>query len=195
MSEKTYKNGLTSRKPMVSLDKLMNNELYDFVNDLIEEQVKFQDLCGADIFTKDTHQQNVNAEIYLMKAIEEIVELRRTQPSGLNPAWKGQGKPIDRDKMIKELADVHFFLLNFMISRGITVLDLLSVIKDVQNRNFEKRLQTLKEIENNHNIISIDKFCECCNIQMHFIGQDLYECFFCLQDCSPENHKPEGDIA
>ncbi len=110
---------------------------------IIDRQRDFQELCGVNISTNDNHEKNLIAEVFLFKLIEEVVELRKTQPSALNSAAKTQPQ-INRQEMLNELADVCLFLINFTIIRDITTIELLNAIKSVQDNNFAHRIKKLE---------------------------------------------------
>lgn len=96
-------------------------------------QTVFQCMMGVDI--ADPKQIDTLSESYLFKAVEEIVELRRTTPAAILPYWKSQIKTIDREAMLKELADVLLYLSNFMLVREVTPPEILEAIRQVQIGN------------------------------------------------------------
>jgi NTP pyrophosphatase (non-canonical NTP hydrolase) len=105
------------------------------MHNIIQAQKDFQKLVGTPM--EDPAQTNFLSEIFLFKAIEEIIELRKEFPSGLNKRSKTMKQP-DEQRLYEELSDVVLFLLNFMIVRGMTVEKLLAVIKEVQLNNTNK---------------------------------------------------------
>jgi len=104
------------------------------MEEIINKQIKFQEVVGSPIHDKT--QTNVLAEIYLFKAIEEIVELRKEFPSGLNSKSKTMKEP-DEQRLYEELSDVVLFLINFMIVRGLKIEKLKETINSVQDNNFK----------------------------------------------------------
>lgn len=112
------------------------------VNNIFRRQEEFQELCEVNIHTLVASEVNELSEMYLFKAIEEIVELRKTFPSELNKWSKNQGSEKSLEIM-SELSDVALFLINFMLVRKIMPRDLLSAIEYVQGINFLK-LKTKK---------------------------------------------------
>ncbi len=115
------------------------------IEDVFRRQIEFQELCGLDIYSKSELELNILSETFLFKVIEEVIELRKTMPSGLNPSAKVQ-PIIDKQEMINELCDVSLFLINFMLTRNITISEVLDSIIEVQNNNFAiKKSKLLKE--------------------------------------------------
>lgn len=110
---------------------------------VVELQLEFQKLCDIDL-TANEHELS---EMYLFKAIEEVVELRKTLPSHLNKWAKTQGED-NREETLSELADVLLFLLNFSIVKKITPEETLIAIMKKQEENFlklkEKKLKLLQ---------------------------------------------------
>lgn len=118
-------------------------EFFDFMARVIERQKKFQEVReDIDLDRIDDLRRNQLAEAFLNRATQEVFELLRTQPEGV----LGQKNPkdIDRSEMLGELADVHLFLINFMIVRAITWEELLETIPGVQQNNFNKALEKLR---------------------------------------------------
>lgn len=113
------------------------------IEDVFRDQKEFQRLMQLPIDSEDPETKNRLAEIYLFKLIEEVVELRKTQPSGL--VIHKKTPKIDRSEMLAETADVAMFLIDFMIVREITVFELMMKIKEKQSVNFAKRQSQLLE--------------------------------------------------
>jgi NTP pyrophosphatase (non-canonical NTP hydrolase) len=105
------------------------------MHSIIQAQKDFQKAVGTPM--EDPNQLNFLSEVFLFKAIEEIIELRKEFPSGLNKRSKTM-KEVDEQRLYEELSDVVLFLLNFMIVRGMSVEKLLAVIKEVQINNLAK---------------------------------------------------------
>ena len=104
------------------------------IDEIIKKQRDFQLLVGVPLDDKD--QMNTLAEVYLFKAIEEIIELRKEFPSGLNKESKTM-KEVQDVRLYEELSDVLLFLVNFMIVRGMSIDKLKSTITRVQTNNFK----------------------------------------------------------
>ena len=116
------------------------------LNIFMQNQRAFQKLCGVPI--DDLERADELAETFLYKAIEECIELRKTNPSGLMRYSKTQPGEINRDDMLGELSDVVLFLINFMIVRKITFEELMNNMLKIQENNFKVLLPKLKkEIE------------------------------------------------
>lgn len=122
-------------------------ELKPRLNQIIEKQKRFQKLCGKQIETEDNFTKSFLSEMYLFKAIEEVVELRKTFPSALNESAKIQPE-IDRTELLKEFSDVLLFLMNFAILWKISDEELLNTIEFVQTNNFSKKLLALEAQKN-----------------------------------------------
>lgn len=131
-------------------------EFIRFIAQIMANQKVFQEI-REDLYIDqiDEQQRNALAHEFLNRANGEIHELLRTQPEGV----LGQKNPkrLNRKEMLAELADVHLFLMNFMLIRNITWEDLLNTILEVQTNNFQKALernkQQQKEKENRVNEI------------------------------------------
>ncbi len=115
---------------------------------ILKNQIEFQRLCEVDIDTKVASKINELSEMYLFKAIEEVVELRKTLPSELNKWAKNQGLENHQDVMA-ELSDVFLFMINFCIVRGIDPEEVLRALGATQEINFiklkQKKLAILNE--------------------------------------------------
>lgn len=101
---------------------------------ILEKQKEFQHLVGTPI--DDAEQMNFLSEVFLFKAIEEIIELRKEFPSGLNKRSKSY-KQADEQRIYEELSDVVLFIMNFMIVRGLSLEKLHAIMIDVQANNFK----------------------------------------------------------
>lgn len=113
-----------------------------------QTQYAFQKRMGIDMTDPDVLSSYRLGESYLMKTIEEIVELRKCFPSGFNRWEKNPPRP-DFDEMHKrireEFADVALFLVNFTLVFGITLEEVLDTVEEVQEVNIKK----LQEKQNN----------------------------------------------
>ncbi len=118
-------------------------EFFEFMNKILGRQKEFQRLYGIDLDTVDQRQKNLLAEAYLYRAAEEVFELRRTQPEGVLGRKTKQCE--NRRVMIHELIDILLFLANFQLTREITWEEIIEELPQVQRNNFEKRLQQLRE--------------------------------------------------
>lgn len=107
-------------------------------NEILDKQREFQRLCEVNIDTIVDRDINALSEMYLFKAIEEIIELRKTFPSELNRWSKSQPTVDDRERILAELADVHLFLSNFCLVRKISPDELNAAIRKVQENNFSR---------------------------------------------------------
>lgn len=118
------------------------------LSEIVEGQKAFQALCDVNIDTILASEINTLSENYLFKAIEEIIELRKTFPSAMNQWAKNQGDE-NREEIMGELSDVTLFMLNFCLVRKITLEDLLESLGKVQEVNFiklkQKKLAILKD--------------------------------------------------
>lgn len=104
---------------------------------LIDNQIRFQKLVGFPIDTNLESERNELAEIYVFKMIEEAVELRKEFPSVMN-RWSKKQKPADINRIQEEFCDVVFFLMNFMIVFKLTPDEVIEKLLEVQKNNFNK---------------------------------------------------------
>jgi hypothetical protein len=105
------------------------------LNSIIENQKVFQRRVGVPI--DDKAQENFLAEMFLFKAIEEIIELRKEFPSGFNPKSKTMNYSSD-SRLYEELSDVVLFLVNFMLVKNLSIQKLSQTVCKVQENNFKK---------------------------------------------------------
>lgn len=105
------------------------------MDEIFQRQREFQETTNVGI--DDSSKKDFLSEVFLFKAIEEIIELRKEFPSGLNKNSKTM-KEADDNRIYEELSDVLLFLVNFMIVRGLDVNTLYDKIGEVQNNNFDK---------------------------------------------------------
>lgn len=108
--------------------------------DIFEIQRELQRIHGFPIDSLYQGDRDRIAEIYIYKAMEELIELRKTQPSSLIPMSKVQ-PVINRDEMIKELVDVFLYLANFMLARKISIEEFYETLKKVQANNYKKAVE------------------------------------------------------
>lgn len=122
--------------------------------DQIIKQMEFQDLVGVKIDDLSELERSTLSEKYLFKAIEEIIELRKTFPSGF---FLEKNTPdFDRDALLREFVDAQLFLANFGILWKIDEEELSRTIDWVQNNNFTK-MKKKALIAFNLGLISLEK--------------------------------------
>lgn len=109
----------------------------DLANLLTKRQYEFQLLAGVDIDTQVLSDRYRIAEIFLYKAIEEIIELRRTFPSQLNK-WSKNQPEADTVRIMQEFADVMFYLSNFELVMQLDPSQAALIALEVQENNFRK---------------------------------------------------------
>lgn len=109
----------------------------DKLNNLIERQKEFQRAVGFPIDSIREADKYEMSEKYLFKMIEEVVELRRTFPSMMNPWSKVQVIP-DVERVREEFSDAVLFLLNFAIVWKFSPETILLALESVQDNNFDK---------------------------------------------------------
>lgn len=107
------------------------------LSQIIEGQREFQKLCEINLDTIVAKEINELSERYLFKAIEEIIELRKTFPSELNQWAKNQPEE-NRQETLYELSDALFFILNTCLVRKIAPIEVLDALAAVQEINFNK---------------------------------------------------------
>lgn len=122
--------------------------------DQLIKQSEFQDLVGVKIDNLSSVERATLSEKYLFKAIEEIIELRKTFPSGF---FLEKNTPtFDRNALLREFVDAQLFLTNFGILWQISDEELSNTIDWVQNNNFTKMKK--KAIDTyNSNILSMEQ--------------------------------------
>lgn len=104
---------------------------------LLERQRQFQRLCEIDIDSTQETEVNRLSEVYLFKAIGEIIELSNTFPSEFNKFAKSPGKGL-HEEILAELCDTLFFLMNFALIRKLNVTEIQNMMETVQDNNFVK---------------------------------------------------------
>jgi NTP pyrophosphatase (non-canonical NTP hydrolase) len=118
------------------------------MDELLRRQREFQKQAGLKIDTIVESERNQLGEMYLFKAIEEVIELRREFPSTLNK-WSKNQKLADRTNILNELSDVMLFLMNFCLVWRITPEELTKNIEQVQCWNIgrlaEKQMRMLNQ--------------------------------------------------
>src|SRR3990167_9586497 len=107
------------------------------IEKIIEKQKEFQRFVGFPIDSNLESDRNELSEIYLFKMIEEIVELRKEIPSTMNK-WSKKNGFAQKERVLEELSDVMFFLMNFCITWKLTEEEILNVMTKVQDNNFDK---------------------------------------------------------
>lgn len=118
------------------------------VQTLIDKQREFQKAVGFPIDSILESDRNNLSEIFIFKAIEECVELRKEFPSSMNPFAKTQ-KVADMEGVLGEYSDVLLFLINFASVWNFTSDQILDGLEKVQHNNFlklkEKKLAYINE--------------------------------------------------
>lgn len=105
------------------------------IKKLIDRQKSFQRFVGFPVDSVLESVRNEMSEKYLFKMIEEVIELRKEFPSAANP-WSKSQKVADIDRIKEELADVIFFLINFINVWKFTPEEIIDVLGKVQDNNF-----------------------------------------------------------
>lgn len=108
----------------------------DNLTQLFNSQAEFQRLAGVKIQTNLNSERIRLAEIFLFKAIEEIIELRRTFPSQLNK-WSKSQPVVDMTQTKNELCDSILFLTNFALAMDISPEEIATQLQLVQENNFK----------------------------------------------------------
>ena len=107
------------------------------LNEISKKQYELQKLVGFPIDSIRESDMNQLGEVYIFKAIEELIELRKEFPSVMNK-WSKKQKVTDKKRILEELSDVMFFLMNFCISFRIKPEELLEEMGNIQDVNFTK---------------------------------------------------------
>lgn len=104
---------------------------------VLKNQIEFQKLFGLDLTNLTPEKQFELGEKYLQKAIEEVVELRKTFPTGLGFIEKHTPQ-ISRSAMLREFIDIQLFLANFYLTWGFSDEELEAEMNFIQANNFSK---------------------------------------------------------
>lgn len=104
---------------------------------IIYFQKEFQRLLGIPVDSLAESDILQMAELHCFKAIEEIIELRKTFPSTLNKHEKNKAA-INRDNILAELCDSLMYHINFASVWGFTPDEVISKLGAVQLNNFIK---------------------------------------------------------
>lgn len=119
------------------MNRTENIALKTRINDIVLLQKIFQKLAGLPIESDTFEDKATLSEVYIFKAIEELVELRKTIPSTMNK-WAKNQPEMSRQRMKEELSDVILFLVNFTIVWDLTISEILDAVSKVQTVNFQK---------------------------------------------------------
>jgi uracil-DNA glycosylase len=115
---------------------VISNTSNPLLDHIVSRQIEFQQLVKFNIMTEDSAEANALAQRYLMKMYEEVSELAKTQPNGIEN--KSHVAEIVRQDMLWESIDIFLFLLNFLILRRVSLDEFLTALNDVQTNNFSK---------------------------------------------------------
>lgn len=113
---------------------------------IFDRQELFQELVGYNLKQLGLEAKLNVSEAYILKMIEECVELRKTMPSAFNQFEKNRAC-LSQMRMLQELSDVLLFAVNFMITWDVDPVELLLVMEGVQDNNFDKLQAKLKKEE------------------------------------------------
>lgn len=104
---------------------------------IIEDQKEFQRLLDIPVDSLAEVDKLQMAELHVYKAIEELIELRKTFPSTLNKHEKNR-PVINREEIKKEFCDSLLYHINFANVWNISVKEVLDTLSIVQDNNFKK---------------------------------------------------------
>lgn len=107
------------------------------MKDILEKQKGFERLVGVPIDTILEKERNQMSEMFVYKAIEELIEVRREFPSVLNE-WSKSNKDANAPRVKEELADAFLFLSNLLLAWHISWDDFLRQVIITQKNNFTK---------------------------------------------------------
>lgn len=113
------------------------------IDHILRRQLEFQRLVNIPIDEESMETKLHLAENYLFKAVEEIVELRKTMPSSFNKYEKNPST-AEQIQMLKELSDVLLFLINFCLVWNFSIKDIMNTIDLVQMNNFKKLAEKIE---------------------------------------------------
>lgn len=107
------------------------------LKNLRDRQADFQRMVGAPIDSKLEKDRNQLSETYVFKGMEEMVELRKTFPSALNPDEKNRAT-VEKETVLFEFCDVIHFLINLSIVWKFSFEEILESLEKVQDNNYAK---------------------------------------------------------
>lgn len=117
--------------------RVKNEKTLNWAERITKNQLDFQKLAEIPIDSEDLAVKLDLTEGFILKAVEELVELRKTMPSSFNKYAKTQPE-INLKRTMEELCDVQLFLINIGLVWGFTLDEMLSTISYVQANNFIK---------------------------------------------------------
>lgn len=112
----------------------MNNER---MQKILDKQHDFQKLVGVPIDTIVESERNRISEMFIYKAMEELVEARREFPSILNE-WSKSNKPANAQRVKEEFSDVFLFLSNLLLAWHISWDEFLEQVETTQANNYDR---------------------------------------------------------
>lgn len=116
--------------------------------EILKKQQEFERLVGVPIDTILEKERNQMSEMFIYKAIEELVEARREFPSVLNE-WSKSNKEANNQRVKEELSDAFLFISNLLLAWHIPWDDFLIQVRSTQENNFtkikEKKMKRLNE--------------------------------------------------
>jgi hypothetical protein len=117
---------------------IMNGEQKpNWAERIVTNQLEFQKLAEIPILSEDLAVKLHLTEGFILKAIEELIELRKTMPSAFNKYAKVQ-PTVNMERTRDELIDVILFIVNIALVWGFTLEELVSGISYIQANNFAK---------------------------------------------------------
>lgn len=109
----------------------------DLIQNLFEKQREFQRMVGAPIDSTLEKERHQLAEMYLFKAVEEIIEMRRTFPSVMNP-WAKSQPEVNCNHTLEEYCDILLFMVNEALAWGFSKEEIMEQLQFTQANNFKK---------------------------------------------------------
>mgnify|MGYP001580030848 CR=1 FL=1 len=127
--------------------------------DILKKQREFEQLVGVPIDTILEKERNEMSEMFIFKAIEELVETRREFPSVLNK-WSKNNKDANTDRVKEEISDAFLFMSNLLLAWRISWEEFLTQVRITQQNNFTKiKERKMKEI--NEEILNVPGYVSC----------------------------------
>lgn len=106
------------------------------INKLTKAQWDFQLLAEKPVDSIQEKVRNSLAEEYILKLIEESIEVRKEFPSAFNP-WSKTQKVADIKRIKEEMSDVFLFFVNLLNVWRIDFEDFLNEVEEIQDNNFK----------------------------------------------------------
>lgn len=145
------------------------------MKDILKKQKEFEKILNIPIDTVLESERNELSEIFILKTIEELIEVRREFPSQMNK-WSKTQTEANLTRIKIELADVFLFFTNLLLTWKIDWEEFIYAVKFVQNNNFIKVKERMMKLLNEEILVIPGHVSGvgngCINPKYIFIGQN-----------------------